>query len=32
MAEGVDARSIDVGDGAIGANAHIAGHELDADH
>ena len=32
MAEGVDAVAVDVGDGAVGADAEIAGHELDADH
>ena len=32
VAEGVDVRAIDVGDGAVGAHAHIAGHELHADH
>ena len=32
MAEGVDAIAVDVGDGAIGADREIAGHQLDADH
>ena len=32
MAEGVDAIAVDVGDGAIGADGEIAGHQLDADH
>ena len=32
VAEGVDAVAIDVGDGAIGADGEIAGHQLHADH
>ena len=32
MAEGVDLIAVDVGDGAIRADAEVAGHELDADH
>ena len=32
VAEGVDAVAVDVGDGAVGADAEVAGDELDADH
>ena len=32
VAEGVDVVAVDVGDGAIGAHAEVAGHQLHADH